>query len=109
MPRGSHQGYCFRAETGHPVDANNWHIRVWAPTREKTGLRGLRIRGPRVHLASVLLGRRRCVKFVRHTLPHATPSTLFDWYAFVTKHEEDEAIPDFERWLVEEQAASHAV
>ena len=45
------------------------------------------------------------MKFVQRTLGHATASVLFDWYAFVTKHEEDEAVADLERWFVEEQAA----
>lgn len=98
----------FPTEAGHPVDANNWYKRVWTPTREKAGLPALRMHDARAHLASVLLGRGRSVKYVQRTLGHATASVLLDWYAFVTKHEEDEAVADLERWFVEEEAASYA-
>lgn len=99
----------FPTEAGRPVDANNWFHRVWVPTRERAGLPTLRVHDARHHLASVLLGQGRSVKFVQKMLGHATAAILLDVYAWVTKGEEDDAAAELDRWLGEEQRGLYRV
>lgn len=103
----SELGLLFPTERGRPVNPDTWFHRVWQPTREAAGMPDLRIHDARHHLASLLLSQGRSVKYVQRTMGHATASILLDVYAWVTRHEEEEAMSDLDRWMGEEEPAEY--